>query len=129
MSEVIPNLDELIALGEKANPGPWKFEKVDDLGAMIVQDQQGGAPAGWCIARLMMDTDFDDSLPEQASKNGPYIASACNAAVPLAKRVKELEAELLLLAKLSADEPQFFNPMEAMAAKALRDRILLGDGK
>ena len=90
MSEVAPNLDELIALGEKANPGPWKFEKVDDMGAMIVQDQQGGAPSGWCIARLMMDTDFDDSLPEQASKNGPYIASACNAAVPLAKRLKRI---------------------------------------
>ena len=106
MSEVAPNLDELIALGEKASPGPWKFEKVCDLGAMIVQDQQGGAPSGWCIARLMMDTDFDDSLPEQASKNGPYVAAACNAAVPLAKRLKRI-GEILgpqLEALFTADE-------------------------
>lgn len=36
----------------------------------------------------------------------------------------ELRGRLLLLAKLSADTPQFYNPLEAMAAKLVRDEIL-----
>lgn len=35
--------------------------------------------------------------------------------------------EMLLLAKLAADTPQFFNPLEAVAAKKLRDDILSND--
>lgn len=38
--------------------------------------------------------------------------------------IERLEAERLLLAKLAAKEPQFFNPLEAMDAQRLRDRIL-----
>ncbi len=37
---------------------------------------------------------------------------------------KQLQAELVLLAKLASDKPEFFNPMEAMRAKELRDKIL-----
>lgn len=46
-----------------------------------------------------------------------------------AERIGELESHVLLLAKLSADEPQFFNPLEAMAAATLRDRILAATTK
>lgn len=41
-------------------------------------------------------------------------------------REKELSARLVLLAKLAAKTPQFFNPMEAWAAETLRDEILKG---
>lgn len=38
---------------------------------------------------------------------------------------RALAAERLALARLAAEEPQFFNPVEAWEAKALRDRVLL----
>lgn len=41
--------------------------------------------------------------------------------------VRALEAEQLLLAKLGAVSPQFFNPVEAWAATELRDKILNAD--
>jgi len=37
---------------------------------------------------------------------------------------RELKAQRNLMAKLAAKEPQFFNPLEAMAAETLRDKIL-----
>jgi len=39
-------------------------------------------------------------------------------------RIKQLKAKLKLLAKLASDRPEFFNPAQAMKAKALRDKIL-----
>lgn len=42
----------------------------------------------------------------------------------VASAINRLAAERWLLAKLAADEPQFFDPLMAMAAKNLRDRIL-----
>ena len=39
----------------------------------------------------------------------------------------EKDAEKLLLARLSAKTPQFFNPLDAMAAEKLRDDILSND--
>ena len=41
--------------------------------------------------------------------------------------VERLVQERLLLAKLAAKEPQFFSPLAAMEAEALRDRILEGN--
>lgn len=38
--------------------------------------------------------------------------------------IERLASERLLLAKLAAKEPQFFNPLAAMEAETLRDRIL-----
>lgn len=38
--------------------------------------------------------------------------------------IERLAAERLMLAKLAAKEPQFFNPLVAMEAETLRDRIL-----
>lgn len=38
--------------------------------------------------------------------------------------IKTLKTERHILAMLSADKPQFFNPMGIFEAKALRDRIL-----
>lgn len=54
------------------------------------------------------------------------------------RRVRELEVQLnawrevtdkiarerTMLAKLAADTPQFFNPLDVMEAKQIRDRIL-----
>jgi hypothetical protein len=37
---------------------------------------------------------------------------------------EKLERERLVLAMLAADTPQFFNPMSAIHAKNLRDRLL-----
>jgi hypothetical protein len=38
--------------------------------------------------------------------------------------IQSLNAECLALAKLAADEPQFFNPLDAFAAQAIRDKWL-----
>lgn len=40
--------------------------------------------------------------------------------------VEAMAPELKELAKLSAETPQFFNPLDVMKAKAVRDRILGG---
>ena len=40
--------------------------------------------------------------------------------------VEAMAPELKALAKLSADEPQFFNPLDVCEAKRVRDRILSG---
>jgi hypothetical protein len=38
--------------------------------------------------------------------------------------IRQLRRERLVLAKLAAKKPQFFDPLEALAAEALRDQIL-----
>lgn len=38
--------------------------------------------------------------------------------------LKEFDRDRKLLARLAAKTPQFFNPLEAMAAETVRDRIL-----
>jgi hypothetical protein len=40
----------------------------------------------------------------------------------------KLDAERNVMAKLAADGPCFFNPLEAMEAKRLRDEVLLAQG-
>ncbi len=40
------------------------------------------------------------------------------------KTIAELEGELELMAKLASDKPEFNNPLVAMQAKTLRDKIL-----
>lgn len=40
------------------------------------------------------------------------------------KLLIQFDHERRMLAKLSADTPQFFNPLVAMEAKQIRDRIL-----
>jgi hypothetical protein len=42
----------------------------------------------------------------------------------IVSELNRLLEERNVLAKLAADTPQFFNPLEAMAAKKLRDDIL-----
>ena len=39
---------------------------------------------------------------------------------------QELAAERLILAKLSAETPQFYNPFDIISAKEIRNRILKG---
>lgn len=39
-------------------------------------------------------------------------------------RIRELKFERLMLAKLAAETPQFFNPLNAAHAKLIRDRVL-----
>jgi hypothetical protein len=57
-----------------------------------------------------------------ARQDGDYAASVRE----LTRERDELKAERLLLARLAKcqESPQFYNPIEAMAAKALRDRVL-----
>ena len=46
----------------------------------------------------------------------------------LREEVKRLMGERLLMAKLAADTPQFYNPLDVYQAKQLRDRILKAGG-
>lgn len=38
--------------------------------------------------------------------------------------IKRLHVDCILLAMLAADEPQFYDPMKVILAKAVRDRVL-----
>ena len=42
----------------------------------------------------------------------------------LLAKIKTLEWELLMVSKLAADKPMFFNPINAGLAKNIRDRVL-----
>src|SRR5688500_12197324 len=44
----------------------------------------------------------------------------------LLRELDDVKRERLTLAKLASETPQFFNPLEAWAAKDLRDRLLGG---
>ena len=45
----------------------------------------------------------------------------------LRDEIKRLEINLVLMAKLAADPPQFNSPITLVGAKAVRDRILKGE--
>jgi hypothetical protein len=68
-------------------------------------------------------------------KTKPYTAKTLSGAQALVRSLMKqrrkdneliyrLTQELKLLAKLAAKGPAFFNPLEAMAAEQLRDRVL-----
>jgi len=42
----------------------------------------------------------------------------------LTRKIENLEFELLMVSKLAADKPMFFNPINAGIAKRIRDRVL-----
>lgn len=42
--------------------------------------------------------------------------------------LKRLRFELLMVSKMAADEPMFFNPISAAYAKSIRDRVLANSG-
>lgn len=42
----------------------------------------------------------------------------------LLSKIKQLKFELLLVSKLAADTPMFYSPLNAHAAKAIRDKVL-----
>ena len=85
-------LIEFERLVKATSIGPWKYTSKAGY-ASIWQDQDGGCAAGWCIARMLLDSDLDDKCKEQASKNGPFIAAARNLASPLIETIRELQAE------------------------------------
>lgn len=83
-------------------------------------------------------TCYDRKLPDQPSlsevagvlaRDGNPVAAravrdAATALVAMSARIAELQTHVDLLARLSADTPQFSNYLEAVAAKTLRDEIL-----
>lgn len=90
--------DEAERVACEANPGPWTYDQpcspYDPMGHCIV------SAAGYAVAAMMMTSDLDDDIKEQASKNGPFIAHARTSVPALAstvrglvERVRELERE------------------------------------
>lgn len=80
------DLEELERLAKAATPGPWK---VDDLNNIRI------APKGRPIVATIHDCE--DYLPRMA--DAQYITAACNAVPELIQRIRELEAEVDLLAR------------------------------
>lgn len=72
------------------------------------------------------------SMATKTKKPGfKTLESALRRIVLLQKHIKtyeeictRMERQKILLAKLASKEPQFFNPLEAMAAETVRDEIL-----
>ena len=42
----------------------------------------------------------------------------------LSRQLDQARGQLLLLARLAADKPQFYNPLDVYDAKKIRDRVL-----
>jgi hypothetical protein len=47
----------------------------------------------------------------------------------MSEDIKKLKFELLMVSKLAADKPMFFNPLNAGLAKRIRDRVLKNPDK
>ena len=86
---------------EKVTPWPWKYLEQGSSGLppMIVQDRDRGAPAAWAVARLMMNTNFED-YPEEASKSGPAIAHAPEDVFALLEEVERLQGVVQSIQRL-----------------------------
>ena len=129
MSEAL-NLDELIALGEKATARPWVLNQTscdlgccDDLQKIVasypgeeVGDREIGIIYGGNAVWLKAG---------EAEANARLAVAACNAAVPLAKRLKRI-GELLRPA-LNGDDSKVRIVCTIEVGRELRE--LLGDGK
>lgn len=59
-----------------------------------------------------------DEAVEATQRGGSLIKNK------LLSEIKQLKFELLLVSKLAADKPMFFSPLNAHAAKAIRDKVL-----
>jgi len=74
---------------------------------------------------------YECGRDEGGSANVPCLERqlAANEAkiVKLKDEIKRLEINLVLMAKLAADPPQFNSPITLVGAKAVRDRILKGE--
>ena len=69
---------ELLALAEKATPGPWKCLEADEQG-----------PINMSICRNVADDGYDMTL-EASDDDEKYILAACNLAPVLAREVDAL---------------------------------------
>ena len=83
------DLEELEQLAKAATPGPWKVKLIDNL---------CGKPPIW---ELSAKGSFIGEIYQQYSKDydATYITAACNAVPELIQRIRELEAEVDLLAR------------------------------
>lgn len=68
------DLEQIKATCDAASAGPWIYEANEnsDFPPMVRQDSK----ATWHVCRMLMDSDLDDQITEQASVNGPFIALA-----------------------------------------------------
>jgi hypothetical protein len=72
-----------------------------------------------------LDNDFAELRRVYVKGRNRYLGAANRERLKrVLQCVDSLRGERLALAKLAAVTPQFFNPMEACAAEALRDEIL-----
>jgi len=67
------DIAEITAVCDAASPGPWLYD-VSSVGSFVRQNTPAGA--SWHVARILMCSDLDEDMPEEASKNGPLIANA-----------------------------------------------------
>jgi hypothetical protein len=122
--EPMSRIDEIKARCEAATPGPWTF-----VANPAARHAHIYGPDNFKIH------DFFNGTVDLAEGNAEFIAHAREDVEYLTARLavlrdeneslrdvlKHTQDERLILAKLCADEPQFFNPLEVFAAKKIRD--------
>ena len=92
------DLDELERLHAAATPGPWRVE------SEVVRDSMG---LFWPISSI---EGAEDNVTENITTgDAAYIVAACNAAPQLIKRLREMDRQMVWLAKQVCDS---FSPQE-----------------
>ena len=71
-----------------------------------------------------LTADHNGEIVAVGHPDAVFIAAARTDVPRLVAEIRRLKAERLALAKLAADEPQFFNPLDAFAAQKIRDDVL-----
>lgn len=61
---------------------------------------------------------------EDAHRNSQQRALGSDIFMEAASEIKKLRFELLMVAKAAAEEPMFFNPLNAAHANKIRDKVL-----
>lgn len=129
-------IERLLKLAEAATPGPWVAKQTIEMYGMtacrpVVSITSTGKPNRSFpgmpgIVAYLQGRERYEPTPAMRDEDLAFIAAARQAVPALCRQLLDAEAKLYLMAKLAKcqDEPQFFNPMEAMQAKNLRDEIL-----
>ena len=102
---------------DRATPGPWRLGygcRTEVFQADEKRHEDGRTHVTYCG----LDTNA------RHAADAVFIAAARTDVPSLVAEVERLRVERLALAKLAAETPQFFNPLEAFAAQKIRDDVL-----
>lgn len=108
---------EIIGENEQGQEG-YCTVKITDIAQKALDRIKGlELDLGLANVALQQKTDLLESCEKALAERNESIMAVTD-------EIKQLKFELLMMAKAAADEPMFFNPLDAAQAIRIRDRVL-----